>query len=211
MKKLAIIGSGDLGQLISYHSVEDKKFDVVGYFDDYKMQGVDKESNIHILGSTDRIIDEYKNGLFDCIIIAIGYKHFEQRKNFFSKFYNTIPFATFIHSSCFVDSSCIIGEGSVLLPGVVCDRNVKVGANVLINVGTCIAHDSSIGQHSFLSPRVAIAGFSAIGECCNIGINTTIIDNVTIGDNIQTGGGTVVNKNLSQSGLYVGNPARFIR
>ena len=34
-KKLAIIGSGDLGQLIAHHASEDSKMEVVGYFNDF--------------------------------------------------------------------------------------------------------------------------------------------------------------------------------
>ena len=210
MKKLAIIGSGDLGRLIAYHAANDKKFEVVGYFDDFAEKGSYVESNV-IIDATNNIEKEFKKNTFECLIIAIGYKHFAQRKNFFEKFNGVIPFGTLVHSSCYVDASCVIGEGSVLLPGVICDRNVIIGTNVLVNTGVCIAHDSEIKNHSFLSPGVVIAGFSFIGECCNIGINATVIDNIKISDNIQIGGGTVVHKNLEQPGLYVGNPARFIR
>ena len=50
-----------------------------------------------------------------------------------------------------------------------------------------------------------------IEEKCIIGINSTVIDNITIISNTQLGGGTVVIKNIIQSGLYVGNPQKFIR
>jgi sugar O-acyltransferase (sialic acid O-acetyltransferase NeuD family) len=210
MERLAIIGSGDLGQLIAYHAETDKKYIIAGFFDDYRSSGtmVDK---YNVLGKTDDIVTLFQQGIFDRLLVAIGYKHFEARKRFFDQFYGQIPFASLVHSSCYVDPSCNIGEGSVLLPGSVLDRNVKIGRNVLINVASTVAHDSTVGDHSFLSPRVAIAGFTQVGYCCNIGINTTIIDNITITDNVQTGGATVVIKNITEKGLYVGNPAKFIR
>ena len=90
-----------------------------------------------------------------------------------------------------------------------CDVNVE--SNVLINVGCTIAHDSSVGKHTFLSPRVSIAGFVNVGDRCNIGINATIIDNISIMNNVQIGGGAVVISHVKKEGLYVGNPARFIR
>jgi acetyltransferase-like isoleucine patch superfamily enzyme len=46
---------------------------------------------------------------------------------------------------------------------------------------------------------------------CILGINATVIDNITIVSNTQLGGGSVVIKNIEHSGLYVGNPTRFIR
>lgn len=210
MKRLAIIGSGDLGQLIAYHAVTDKQFDVVGYFDDYREKGTYVGSTV-VLGKIENVAEIFDQDGFDCLVMGIGYKHFEHRKKIFNDFWGTIPFATFVHSSCFVDPSCRIGDGTVLLPGGVFDRNVVIGNNVLVNTGACIAHDSVVNAHSFLSPRVAIAGFSTIGECCNIGINSTIIDNIVISDYVQTGGGTVVIKNMNERGVYVGNPAKFIR
>ena len=119
--------------------------------------------------------------------------------------------AIIIHSSSYVDSSCKIGKGVFILPGCVLDRNVELKDNVLLNTGSVISHDSVVSAHTFLSPAVKIAGFVNIGECCNIGINTTIIDNIEIVANSQTGGGTVVIKNITEPGLYVGNPAKFIR
>lgn len=61
------------------------------------------------------------------------------------------------------------------------------------------------------SARIAVAGFAEIGEQCFVGINSTIIDGIKITDNTQIGAGTVVIKSIEKSGLYVGNPAKFIR
>ena len=55
-----------------------------------------------------------------------------------------------------------------------------------------------------------MAGFVNIKVQCTIGINP-IIDNISITEETRTGGGTVVIKNIEEKGLYVGNPARFIR
>lgn len=210
MKKLAIIGSGDLGQLIAHHATNDRQFEVVGFFDDFAVNG-SAVNHIKILGPISDIETLYNKGAFDVIICGIGYKHLAFREQVFNKLHHNIEFANFIHSSCYVDVSCKIGRGVFMLPGSVLDSNVIIKDNVVINVGCTIAHDSKIEAHSFLSPRVAIAGFVTIGKRCNIGINTTVIDNITINDDIQTGGGTVVNKNITEKGLYVGNPFRFVR
>lgn len=210
MKKLAIIGSGHLGQLIAYHAENCGLYHVVGFFDDF----ISADTLVNekpILGKISEIEACYENTIFDEIIIGVGYKHFEFRAHLFTVFNKKIPFAVIIHSSCYVDPSCNIGKGVFLLPGCVLDCNVVIGDNVLVNTGCVIAHDSEIEAHTFLSPSVSIAGFVRIGKRCNIGINTTIIDGVTIVDDVQTGGGTVVIKNIENKGLYVGNPLRFVR
>ncbi len=209
-KKLAIIGSGDLGQLIAYHASIDSGMQIAGFFNDFLETG-ENVNGIPVLGGLDDVSYLYNKGLFDCLMIGIGYKHFSFRKGSFDRFKDEIPFANIIHSTCFVDESCILGEGIFMLPGSTLDFNVCIGDNVLLNTSCTIAHDSSVGNHSFLSPRVAMAGFIEVGECCNLGINCTIIDNITIVDNCQLGGGAVVINNINKPGLYVGSPARFIR
>lgn len=209
MKRLAIIGSGDLAQQIAYLVRTDEKFDVVGYFDDFKESGI-LINGIPVLGTVADITLKYQLNLFDQLIIGIGYKHMEFKKDLYLRLSPYIPFAKFIHSSCVCDNSVTIGDGSILYPGCIIDQNVTIQENVLVNLGCCISHDGVIGAHSFLSPRVAMAGFVNIGKACIIGINTTIIDNITLADDVQTGGGAVVIKNIVNKGLYVGNPVKFI-
>jgi sugar O-acyltransferase (sialic acid O-acetyltransferase NeuD family) len=210
MKKLAIIGSGDLGQQIAYHAINDQQFDVVGFFDDFSVKN-SLVNNFKVLGTLSAIETSYNQGDFDVIICGIGYKHLELREKLFNVLNPKLKFANLIHSSCYIDASCKFGNGIFMLPGSVLDYNVTIEDNVVINVSCTIAHDSNIGAHSFLSPRVAVAGFVNIGRRCNIGINTTIIDHMMIANEVQTGGGTVVIESLTKKGLYVGNPSRFIR
>ncbi len=210
MKRLAIIGSGDLGQLIAHHASNANQYQVAGFFDDYKKKG-EMVSGIGVLGGTKDISTCFKNNEFDELMIGIGYKHMVFRKKMYETYSSSIPFGKVVHSSSYIDSSCSISNGVFILPGCVLDCHVVIEENVLLNTGCIIAHNSCVGKHSFLSPGVKIAGFVKVKEDCNIGINTTIIDNITINSNIQTGGGTVVIKDLEKPGLYVGNPARFIR
>ncbi|MBG6236602.1 sugar O-acyltransferase (sialic acid O-acetyltransferase NeuD family) [Pedobacter sp. CAN_A7] len=210
MKKIAIIGSGDLGQQIVNHMVQDNQYDVVGFFDDFK-NASEKVNAISVLGGVEDIQHVFDTGGFDELIIGVGYKHLTFRKELFDRFVGKIPFGRFIHSTCIIDNSSNIGEGVVVYPGCIIDYKVNIEPNVLINVGCCIAHDTTIGKHSFLSPRVAIAGFVTIGNECVIGINATVIDNISITSNTQIGGGGVVIKNILNRGLYVGNPVKFIR
>ncbi|MCH2043288.1 MAG: acetyltransferase [Saprospiraceae bacterium] len=210
MKRLAIIGSGDLGLLIAHHASQSGEFIVVGFYNDFLEKGTSVKS-YSILGGIEDVQTDFEMDKFDFLMIGVGYQHFGFRKKSFERFKSKIPFANIIHSSAYIDPSCRLGEGIFILPGCVLDHGVELADNVLLNTACSIAHDSKVGAHSFLSPRVAMAGFIEIGECCNIGINSTIIDNIKIVDHVQTGGGTVVVKNLNQAGLYVGVPARFVR
>lgn len=209
MKTVAIIGAGDLGQQIAHYALSDYHYEKVVFFDDFTTQ---KEiNNCDVLGKTSDIETAFENKLFDELIIGIGYKHLKVRKEVFEKFAAKIPFGKIIHSSSWVDSTAIIEDGCVIYPSCVIDAKAIIKANTILNINCAIAHDTIVGSHSFLSPRVAVAGFVTIEDQCVLGINCTIIDNITIAKNVQIGGGTVVIQSIDKSGLYVGNPAKFIR
>ena len=209
MKRIAIIGSGDLGQQVAHYIHQDTKDKVVAFYDDFQDLGIFIK-NIPVLGKINAIYDEFKKDKFDEILIAIGYNHLDFKEMLYNKLSNVIPFYKFIHSSTLLDSTAKIGNGTIIYTGCIIDQNVKIDDNVLINIGCVISHDSQISKHTFISPAVSIAGFVNIKKKCIIGINTTIIDHITIAEKTQLGGGSVVIKNIEQSGLYVGNPIRFI-
>ncbi|MFT6746270.1 MAG: sugar O-acyltransferase (sialic acid O-acetyltransferase NeuD family) [Glaciecola sp.] len=208
MKKIAIIGSGDLGQLIAHHAVQDGDFEVVGFFDDVTNKSTTKEG-VQIYGKSDLVLSHFEKGLFDYIIIGVGYLHFTERANLFNNLKGKVPFANVIHSSAIIDSSVSLGEGIFILPGCCLDKGVVINDNVLLNTGVTIAHDSKVEAHTFIAPRASVAGKTTIGSCCFIGINSTIIDNVVVQNNIQIAAGAVVVNNLDETGTYLGCPAKL--
>ena len=209
MKTLAIIGSGDLGQQIAHYALSDKQYDKVVFFDDFTTQN--EVNGCLVIGKTSEIVSAFENKQFDELLIGIGYKHLQVRKTLFEKFSLTIPFGRIIHSSSWVDATAVVETGCVIYPGCIIDAKAEIKANTILNIGCSIAHDTTINSHCFLSPRVAIAGFVSVEESCILGINSTIIDNVNIVANTQLGGATVVINSIEKSGLYVGNPAKFVR
>lgn len=210
MKRLALIGAGDLGKRIAYQALNDKHYQPVGFFDDF---ADDKKQvdGLPVLGMVNDIQSCFNRGLFDLLMISIGYRYFDLRAELFNRFKDKIPFGTIVHSSVYKDSSCEIGSGVFINPGCILDMNVKIGHNVILGTACVISHDSVIGSHSWLSPSVNIAGFSKIGQKVNLGVGTTVIDNINVSDGIQTGGGTVIIDDLEIRGLYVGVPARLLR
>lgn len=210
MKRLAIIGSGDLAQQIAHHAVSENQYEIIGCFDDFKSTG-QFSGNLKILGNVDSINNCFNQGMFDELIIGIGYNHMNFRQELFLQFEKSIPFATIIHSSCFIDKSARIGKGTIIYPGCNVDMHTSIGDNCLIYNGTIIAHDSHISSNTILSPGVQIAGFCQINQHVVLGIGTVVSDNIQICENVRTGAGAVIVNHLSESGLYVGIPAKKIK
>lgn len=208
-KTLAILGSGHLGQQIANYALSDGHYQKIVFFDDFSSE---KEANGHsIIGNSDTVEQEFLKQSFDELIIGVGYKHLEVRKLLFQRFKDKIPFGKVVHSSSWLDETATVADGCVIYPRCSIDANVIIEQNTILNIACTIAHDTVVSKHCFLSPRVALAGFIKIEERCILGINSTVIDNIKIKSQTQIGGGAVVIKDIENSGLYVGNPARFIR
>jgi sugar O-acyltransferase (sialic acid O-acetyltransferase NeuD family) len=210
-KKLAIIGGGELGIQILNLALKDATYEVVGFFDDT----IELNSTVFNLykniGNFNDIISLFNKGIFDCLILAIGYKHMKFRKEIFEKLSKKIPFATIIHKSCIIDDTATVKQGSIIYPGCIIDKNVIIEENVLLNLGVIIAHDSILDAHCFIAPGSMVSGFVHIKNSCFIGTGTVIIDNIKIEANCTIGAATLVNKNLIETATYVGNPVRLLK
>ena len=206
MNKLAIIGAGDLGQLIAHHTHADEGLALTGFYDDFQLKDT-MIGGAKILGNLDEIERDFDHQVFDHLIIGIGYKHISLRKSLYEKYCGKIPFANLIHNKSIIDPSVEIGEGNVILAGCMMDMHAKIGNNVFLNQACIISHDSEIGSHSFLAPSVQVAGFVRIGMGCFLGIATTIIDHIQLCDFVQTGAASTITKDIKESGLYIGSPA----
>lgn len=210
MKRLAIIGAGDLGLQLAHLATMTGQFTLAGFFDDTRDAG-DVVAGAVVRGGVEAIAGLYAQDQFDCLAIAIGYKHLPARQAIFERFTGKIPFANLIHPSAVIDPTCTLGEGAVIYTGCVLDMEAKIGANTLLNAGCVIGHHSEIASGCFLSPAVCIAGFVTVKPGCVLGIGTIVIDNISIAAGTRTGAGAVVTRNIEQPGLYLGVPARFAK
>ncbi|MEO8150692.1 MAG: acetyltransferase [Bacteroidia bacterium] len=207
--KIAIIGAAELGKLIAYHAVNDSGFEVAGYYDDFFKQ---KEFNDKpVFGNTSIILNDFEKGVFDKLIVAIGYSQMNARADVYNKFKGRIPFANIIHSSCYIDKSCLIGEGNFFLPGAVLDYGVIIHNNITLNTATVIAHHSEVCDHTFIAPGVTIAGLVKIEQRCFIGIGSIIKDCIIISENCTIGAGAVVLENTVAFTTSIGIPAEAIK
>lgn len=203
MTRIAIIGAGHLGIQLAHHITTTNQGQVVGYFDDFANGRV---NGLPVFGKIKEI--KLNSSEFDELIIAIGYNHLKFKNKLYEDLSNIFDFFTFIHPSAIVDPSAEIGSGVAVYPGCVIDMNVEIGNNTLLNNGVIVSHDSQVGPSTFLAPGVCISGNCSIGHRCFIGTSTILKDGVRIADDVQTGAGSLVVSHLTDSGLYIGSPAK---
>lgn len=205
MRRLIIIGAGELGQQALHYATLSHQYNVVGFLDDTKNKD-DIIKGKPVMGGLSEIHELYSRRLFECVFIAIGYKHFDFKEKLYKELIeSSIPLGTIICPNVYIDPTAEIGQGCFIYPGTIIDKEVSIADNVLCNLNSVISHNSIINLHTYISPSVSIAGFCEVGEKCMIGINATIIDNVTICNNVTIGAATLVRKSIKEPGTYVGN------
>jgi len=122
---------------------------------------------------------------------------------------------------------CEIGDNTFIGPFVEIQKDVKIGKNCKVQSHSFICELVTIGDNTviahgvmFINDLFATGGpangdknlwkSTTIGNNVSIGSNATILP-VSICDNVVIGAGSVVTKNITESGIYIGNPAKKIR
>tara|TARA_Y100000996_G_scaffold399476_1_gene368543 strand:- start:204 stop:836 length:633 start_codon:yes stop_codon:yes gene_type:complete len=146
------------------------------------------------------------------ILIAIGnnYKREKIYKSITNKYKNLI-FPNIVDSSIKISKFSKIGKGNMIMVNSFIGANTRIGDFCLINNNASIDHDCKIKRFSSLAPSVVIGGNVDIGLRVEIGIGTIIKNNIKIKNDSIIGASSYVNKDIVKSGIYYGNPAKFIR
>ena len=120
-----------------------------------------------------------------------------------------------------------IGDDSFIGPFVEIQKDVAIGKRCKIQSHAFICELVTIGNDCVISHGVMFINdlfqtggpaqgnkelwkSTQVGNHVSIGTNSTILP-VTICDNVVIGAGSVVTKDITESGIYAGNPARLIR
>ncbi len=142
------------------------------------------------------------------LIVTIG--DCQIRRKIVAKLGN-IKYLSLIHPSAVIADGISIGIGSVVMAGAILNPFVKVGNHCIINTLASLDHDVKINDFVHIAPRCTLCGEVEVGEGTWVGAGTTVIQGIHIGKDCFIGAGSVVIKDLPDSCLCYGNPARVIR
>jgi acetyltransferase-like isoleucine patch superfamily enzyme len=121
---------------------------------------------------------------------------------------------------------CTIGNETFIGPFVEIQKEVTIGKRCRIQSHAFICELVTIGDDCFISHGAMFINDSfgtggpagkrdlwrstKLANRVSVGTNATILP-VTICDQVVIGAGAVVTKDITESGIYVGNPARLLR
>ena len=118
-----------------------------------------------------------------------------------------------------IGENCNIGQNVVIGPDVIIGNHCKIQNNVSVYKGVTLEDGVFCGPSMVFSniynPRAEIRKMDQVRPTlvkhgATLGANCTIVCGVTIGRYAFVGAGAVVNRNVPNHALMVGNPARQI-
>lgn len=122
---------------------------------------------------------------------------------------------------------CTLDDGAFIGPFVEIQRGVHIGKRTRIQSHSFVCELVTIGDDCFVAHGVMFINDlfqiggpawgqeelwkgTTIGNKVSIGSNATLLP-VNICDNVVIGAGAVVTKDITEPGVYAGNPAKLIR
>jgi len=203
-KKVYIIGAGGHGRVVK-DIIESQNDRVVGFIDDNSLLHGTLIDGVEVLGGLN-ILPNMHNA--HCII-AIGDNY--TREKIRNVVGDKVVWYTAIDKSAVISKTAIVGEGTVIMPNAVINSSSSIGNHVIINSGSIIEHDCIIHDYAHIAPRVAIGGMVEVGRRTQMGIGSCAKNGIEICDDCLIGAGSVVVKNIDESGIYVGVPSARMR
>lgn len=145
------------------------------------------------------------NPFTNTCVIAIGEPSI--RKNIVNSLPSNTRYDTIVHPSVIISKWVDIGEGSIITANTILTCNITIGKHAHLNLNTTIGHDCIIGDYFTTAPASNVSGNVNIGDCVYLGTNSSIKQGIDICNDVTIGMGGVVVKNITEKGVYVGNPA----
>ncbi|MCJ8291434.1 MAG: N-acetyltransferase [Crocinitomicaceae bacterium] len=137
---------------------------------------------------------------------------------------SSIGEGTAIWQFCVILAGAKIGDNCNICSHVFIENEVTVGNDVTIKNGVQLWDGVVISDRVFIGPNVTFTndlyprskqypekfGSIEIHEGASIGANSTLIAGIEIGKHALIGAGSLVNKNIPNHSVWVGNPCRQI-
>lgn len=108
-----------------------------------------------------------------------------------------------------IEDDVRIGELAMVERGTLGSTVLKRGVQLDLRVN--VGHNCVIGQDTAIACGTIIGGTTKIGSDCWIGLGAIVKNNISICDKVIIGQGSNVVKSIWESGIYMGNPAKFYK
>lgn len=200
-RKLVIIGAGGHGSVIA-DIARLNGYEQIVFLDDAAME----RNDYPVVGKT----ADYTKYVSDAdFFVAIGRNAIRQ-KIFVTLTESGAPIATLIHPTAVIGENVTVGMGTAIMAGAVVNPGAAVGDGVILNTCSSVDHDCLVENFAHIAVGAHLCGTVTVGEGAFICAGATVINNVSVCAGATVGAGTVVIKDITEKGTYVGVPAKRI-
>lgn len=206
MKKIILAGGG--GHALSLLEALPELENIEGYFALQPSEAMP----VRWLGTDDSLPEWLESNLFHIAFVYSGLPLMNKRRNMIDYFEGRgAIFESIIAPSAVITRNAKVAEGCAVLNNAVINR-ATLGRHVIVNTGAIVEHDCIVGKNTFIGPGAVIGGNVHIGENCFIGLGAKVKNNVTIADGVSVGMGCVIDRDLTEPGVYHGHaPLKYHR
>ncbi|QQR35349.1 acetyltransferase [Devosia oryziradicis] len=117
---------------------------------------------------------------------------------------------TIIHPRAIVSARAVIGEGTFVAAGAIVSAQAVTGKSCIINHASVVDHECILSDFVHIAPGATLGGAVSVGHRSLIGAGANILPRVAIAPDVTIGAGAVLIKNVTESAVYVGVPAKKV-
>ena len=210
MKNIVIVGSGGFAKevafLIEEINKKEKQWNLLGFID----KEVGKNNGKYKIFQNDSWLEKTKDKI--SVVFGVGDNNLIQKLSDKFQLNQNLNFPNLKHPDIIGDWERIkLGKGNIFAAGNILTTDIEIGSFNIFNLDCTVGHDTVIGNYNIFNPSTNISGGISIENKVMIGTGTQILQYLKICSATIIGAGAVVTKNISQSGVYVGSPARKIK
>ena len=214
-EKVIILGGGGIASIAAW--IMDRRGDAecIGLINDTASIGseIGTKKKFKVIGSSETVPELIKNTDY---MFFIAFHGMQREKEIYQKICSFgIPddrlYSPIDPSSVIAYEYSDIGPGVMVAPLAQIGPEVTIGKNSVVLGNAFIGHDSAIGEFCHIATNSVIGSIVSVGNACHIGMNATIREKTKIGDYCLIGMGAVVLKDVEESTIVVGNPAKMLR
>lgn len=199
-KQLLILGAGGHGKVIA-DIAKNCGYEDIAFLDDHKA-GQTWAGYPVVGGAAD--MARYPG----CeLIVAVGDGAARQRLTEQAEKLG-MKFPVLIHPKAAVAEDVSLGAGTVVMVGAVINPGAVLGKGCIVNTCASVDHDCVLDDFVHVSVGAHLAGTVTVGSGTWIGVGACIINNLSICRDCMIGAGAVVVKPITESGVYMGVPAK---
>ena len=209
MKRLIILGSGNIGKIASEYAMLSKDYGkewtIGGCLEFEGKDSVADSQYPQIIGT----IEGYQPADED--VFFCSYANVEDRKKSVRIMEQKgAQFINIIHPSANVLSTSILGVGNLIGAFTTISVNSTIGNHCVIQDHCNVGHDCVIGDFTHLYVGNIVCGINTLGECTTVYTGSVIYPKLKVGEGATIGAGSVVMRAVKPGTTVMGSPAKKV-